>query len=218
MRPEQLRGRYCVEAESNDACREEPAALSAAFRASDAAAAAIAAEHLLPMVRRLVQRLAGWEGDADDLVQDVLVTAIASRKQFTGGSKLETWVTRIAINCCRAHRRKQWVRTRLFGAWAARRDENQSSVPSSEGAVIEREQAELVRAAVAKLPAKNREAIVLCYLENMTVAEAADAIGVRRGTVEVRLVRARKQLRELLEAVGGAGGMSRVRAAQRNAP
>ena len=200
-RPEKPRGPRRVEAESNDARPALPADLAAAFAASDAAAAEIAATHLLPLVARLAARLMGGSGDAEDLVQDVLVTAIESRKQFTGTSKLETWITRIAINRCRAHRRKQWLRWRLLAAWAQRRPVDGSFAPPAASAAIEQERAALVRAAVARLPAKSREAIVLCYLENMTAAEAAEALGVARGAIEVRLTRARRQLRALLPSM-----------------
>jgi RNA polymerase sigma-70 factor (ECF subfamily) len=55
-----------------------------------------------------------------------------------------------------------------------------------------------VRRAVARLPATSREAIVLHYLEGLTIDETAAALGVRRGAAEVRLSRARERLRREL--------------------
>jgi len=192
------RGPVCVAAEPFDARRPDSTALAAAFRTSDTAAAKILAEQLLPMVTRLVRRLMAWSDDADDLVQNVLVTALAKRKSFHGHAGLETWITRIAINQCRAHHRKHWLRGRLFRAWAQQGGRNKAPLATPDDLAIAGERAAAVRAAVGQLPARSREAIVLCYLEGLTVAEAAAALVIRPGTLEVRLTRARQQLRKSL--------------------
>jgi RNA polymerase sigma-70 factor (ECF subfamily) len=184
-----------------ESLNDEPLAgeLMAAFRASDAAAAEVLATQLLPLVTRLVRRLTAWSDDADDLVQETLVTALAKRSTFRGEARLETWITRIAINCCRSHVRKQWLRSKLLQAWVQRR-EPPVPVPGADSIFQCDERAAAVRAAVSRLPARSREAVVLCYLEGMTIDEAAAALGVRRGSVEVRLSRARAQLRTILSA------------------
>jgi RNA polymerase sigma factor (sigma-70 family) len=193
QRRHDARGPLRVPAEPNTEL--SAAAVATAFRDDEAAAAAILAERVQPLVARLVQQLSAWANDGDDLVQDVLVTALQKRKTFDGRSRLETWITCLTINRCRAHARKQWLRRRLFHAWAQRQQPRQQ--PSVSGAVVAEafERAEAVRAAVAALPQQAREAIVLCYLEELTVSEAAAALGVRRGTLEVRLTRARNLLR-----------------------
>jgi RNA polymerase sigma factor (sigma-70 family) len=171
-------------------------ALTAAFREGDRGAAEVVAVHVAPYVARLVRRLTAWQNDADDLVQDVLVEALAARTRFRGDSKLETWITRIAINRVRAHGRKQWLRRRLFAAWAGRQPP--TAAPPADAAAENNEQSEAVRDAVAKLPTKSREAIVLHYLQGLTPCETAAALGVSIGAIEVRLSRAREKLRELL--------------------
>jgi RNA polymerase sigma factor (sigma-70 family) len=171
-------------------------ALAAAFREGDRAAAEVVAVHLAPYVVRLVRRLTAWQNDADDLVQDVIVEALTARTKFRGEAKLETWITRIAINRVRAHGRKQWLRRRLFAAWAGRNQE--TAAPPADAAAQINEQAQSVRDAVATLPTKSREAMVLHYLQGLTTAETAAALGVSIGAVEVRLSRARDKLRELL--------------------
>jgi RNA polymerase sigma factor (sigma-70 family) len=185
-----------VDAEAPAAELLDWVALAAAFRAGDAQAAEIVATHLAPRVTRLVGRLTAWQPDAEDLVQDVLVTALADRKKFRGDARLDTWITRIAINRCRAHARKHWLRRNLFAAWAGRQPQN--AAPPADAAALEAEQAQHVRDAVARLPQKSREAVVLCYLEHQTTAEAAAVLGVTPNTIEVRLSRARKQLEQML--------------------
>lgn len=188
----------CVAPETRDETFPDSAVIAAAFLADDAAAAQVLETHLLPLVTRLVHRLSAWSGDCEDLVQDVLVTALVKRKTFNAHAKLETWITRIAINRCRTHRRKQWLRSKLFRAWAEQGGPARPSTATPAELASSDERAAAVRAAVAQLPATSREAIVLCYLEGLTVAEAAAALTVRRGTLEVRLTRARKQLHDVL--------------------
>lgn len=171
-------------------------AIAAAFRTGDRTAAEVVATRLAPFVARLVRRLTAWRGEVDDLVQDVLVAALADRTKYRGDAQLETWITRIAINRVRAHGRKQWLRKHLFAAWADR--QQPTTAPPADAAAVDSEQAQTVRDAVARLPTKSREAIVLCYLQHLTPAEAATALGVSQNTIEVRLTRAREKLRELL--------------------
>ena len=61
-------------------------------------------------IARLVQRLLAWPDDVDDVVQDVFVHALRSLARFDGHSSLATWLVRIAINRCRSHQRRRWLR------------------------------------------------------------------------------------------------------------
>jgi RNA polymerase sigma-70 factor (ECF subfamily) len=155
-----------------------------------------------PRIGRLVQRMLAWPGDVADVVQETFVAALAARGRFRGESRLETWLVRIAINCCRAHGRKVWLRRKLSAAWQGRETATgAAAVDTAAGpdSAVRREQAEEVRRAVATLPQKSREVVVLYYLEEMTAAEVAEALNLRQNTVEVRLSRARKQLAEALK-------------------
>jgi RNA polymerase sigma-70 factor (ECF subfamily) len=155
-----------------------------------------------PRIGRLCQRMLAWPDDVADVVQETFVAALAARSRFRGQSRLETWLVRIAINCCRAHRRKKWLRRKLFAAWQARETAAGAAgleIVGGPDTAVRREQAEEVRRAVAALPQKSREVVVLYYLEEMTAAEVAEALNLRPNTVEVRLNRARKQLADALK-------------------
>jgi RNA polymerase sigma-70 factor (ECF subfamily) len=185
------------------------------FASGETAAAREVIERYQPRVGRLVRRLLAWPDDVVDVVQDVFVSALAARGKFRGEARLETWLVRIAINTCRAHNRRRWVRAKLFAAWSGRQQaENassnvQSGEPPTGTAVppdrtaIDEEHARLVRQAVANLPQTYREVVVLYYLEEMTAAEVAESLGIRTNTVEVRLSRARKQLGSALAHLAG---------------
>ncbi len=188
----------------------EESRLAARFAAGERAAAEEVVALYTPQITRLVHRLLAWRGDAEDLVQDVFVRALEARHSFRGESRLETWLVRIAVNVCRAQNRRRWLRSKLFASWrsavSATSDQQLGAMPlrvwkASEDPLadaITAEQAQHVRAAVARLTPRSREVVVLYYLEQMNAKQVAQALGLRQNTVEVRLNRARKQLAEAL--------------------
>jgi RNA polymerase sigma-70 factor (ECF subfamily) len=159
----------------------------------------VAREHAY--VARLVGRLVGWRGDVDDVVQDVFVAALGGWARFRGDCTERTWLTRIALNKCRSYGRKRWVRERLFALWQAR---SGSKALEQSGNAENHETAEQVRHAIMQLRQPDREVIVLHYLEELSAAEIAKLINLRRNAVEVRLTRARQRLKEILDR--GLGG------------
>lgn len=177
------------------------AALAARFAAGDEQALDEVVRLYHGQVARLTRRLLAWSSDADDVVQEVFVAALAARHRFRGDAQLSTWLTRIAINECRRHRRRQLVRWQHWIGWFARQQElghSRAQVASGESALAHEDVARRVRAAVATLPPALREVMVLRYLEERTVSEVAQLLGLRRATVDVRLTRARRRLEPLL--------------------
>jgi RNA polymerase sigma-70 factor (ECF subfamily) len=146
-------------------------------------------------VARLVGRLAGWRSDVDDLVQEIFVAALGGWPKFRGDCSARTWLTRIALNKCRSYGRRRWLRERLFAAWQAHRETAGSTNNVVAG---EQETAEHVRHAVEQLGQRDREVIVLHYLEQHSPADVATVLNVSQNAVEVRLTRARKRLKEIL--------------------
>jgi RNA polymerase sigma-70 factor (ECF subfamily) len=151
-----------------------------------------------PRVRRLAHRLLGWRGgdDVDDVVQDVFLAALEHLHRFRGDASIETWLTSVALNRCRTHRRRQLLRLRWFGNRG-----NHAAAAVGEAAdrrAVADETSARVRGAVQALGAKDREVIVLFYLEEMPVARIAELLSISRGAVDVRLHRARRRLKEKL--------------------
>ncbi len=171
-------------------------------------------------ITRLVHRLLGWRGEVEDVVQDVFVDALKNLARFRGHSSVETWLTRIAINRCRSHQRRAWVRRMLplpvgegRGEGAAKAEGGRRktgnfapSAPWEAGATCEtahsaeaQETIAEVHAAIRQLKQSDRELIVLRYLEEQSVDDIALALGLARGTVNVRLNRARSRLEKILK-------------------
>ena len=146
-------------------------------------------------VTRLAHRLMGWNGDVDDVVQDVFLAALRKAGSYRGDASVWTWLTSITLNRCRTvYRRRQMQSrvSRLLGrsGEAARADRS----------ALGDEVAQEVRSAVAALPARDRQVTVLFYLEHRTIAQMSQALGDSPNAIEVRLHRARIKLRKSLEA------------------
>jgi len=173
---------------------EPTTALDGARAAPPAFEALVAAER--DRIARLVFRLLGWSSDAEDVVQEVFLAALRNLRRFRGESAVSTWLVRIAINKCRSQTRSLRVRIRAL-ADAARRVRGRSVAGPDERA-MRLEVIERVRRAIRALPARDREAIVLRYLEGLTPEETASVLGIRRAAADVRLHRARRRLRDAL--------------------
>ncbi len=147
-------------------------------------------------IRRLVFRLLGWRDGVDDVVQEVFLSAWAAWPRFVKKECPALWLKRIAVNKCRSRLRREAVRRRWFN-WLFASGLGDAA-EAMEDSLAARERAGRVRAAIDSLKPRYREVSVLYYLEQMDVAEIAEATGARRNTVEVRLHRARQQLKEIL--------------------
>ena len=142
-------------------------------------------------VAGLAFRLLGWRHDIEDVVQDVFVIALENLPKFRGESRLRTWLFRITANRCRrALRRPRLLRGIV-----------NSPPVASEGERLDRETAAQVRAAVAALPVRDREVVVLRYLEDLPIEEIGQLLGLSRNAVDVRLNRARRRLRPALSSM-----------------
>ncbi len=149
----------------------------------------------------LANRLLGWPGDVEDLVQDVFLAAFLGLKKFRCECSLKTWLFTITINKCRSYRYKRMLYLRFFSQPAAKA----SIVPAhAEGkAPMDDETFDRVRCAVAALPAKYREPVVLRYLQELSTDETARILGISKNALQVRLSRARERLRgDLAELIG----------------
>ena len=147
-------------------------------------------------ISRLVYRLLAWSNEAEDVTQEVFLAALKNMKKFRGQSRLSTWLTQIAVNKCRSHRRK--LRVRLGFLVNPAKLAKRQSEPPPQTALMDRETFGRVRQAVWTLPWRYREVVVLRYLEQVPTVEVARVLGITRAAVETRLHRARARLKEVL--------------------
>jgi RNA polymerase sigma-70 factor (ECF subfamily) len=142
----------------------------------------------------------GHREDAEDATQRALLKALGARGRFRGDSQLYTWLYRILVNQCKDRYKSRGRAQRTFvemppeaEAMAA------SSAPSAQELLEEAEQSQLVRRAIAQLPPRLREILVLRHYEELPYDEIARVLGCPVGTVRSRLSKAREEVRALIE-------------------
>jgi RNA polymerase sigma-70 factor (ECF subfamily) len=148
-------------------------------------------------VATLANRLLGWPGDVEDVTQDIFLAAFVGLKKFRCECSLKSWLFTITINKCRTSRYKQWLRLRRF----SKEIDKISFSSAYEGKDMDADEFRQVRQAVTNLPAKYREPVVLKYLQELGTDEISRILGISKNTLNVRLSRARKQLRDDLAGI-----------------
>ncbi len=152
-------------------------------------------------VYRLIRSSIGDADEALDLTQETFVSAFAALKRYDPDRPFRLWVSRIALNKCRDWRRRQAVRAFFRKARPIEDAFNiASEIPTPEAEAGDRAELAKVAVAMSHLPQNLRQVLVLRAVEELSQAEAADALGVTEKTIETRLYRARKQLSEILKA------------------
>jgi RNA polymerase sigma-70 factor (ECF subfamily) len=142
-------------------------------------------------------RTTGDPEDAADAVQDALISAMRHAASFRGDAKVSTWLHRIVVNACldRLRRRAAHPTSPLPD------DDHAPSALRDDYA--DRDTAADVHAALARLPAEQRAAIVLVDIEGYPVDEVAAMLEVPSGTIKSRCARGRAKLVPLLSHLKG---------------
>lgn len=151
----------------------------------------------LPRVTSLAQRMLGDAHEAEDVAQEVFVRAWRQAGQWIPGkAKFSTWLHRVTINLCydRLRRRREMPDAEA-GLGVA------DGAPGAGDAWLARQRQAHVRAALDRLPARQRAAIALCHFEELPQAEAAGAMGISVDALESLLARARRALKADLAAL-----------------
>jgi RNA polymerase sigma-70 factor, ECF subfamily len=147
----------------------------------------------LPRVLALSVRLLGDRGEAEDVAQEAFLRVWRQAAAWQPGqARLDTWLHTVVLNLCRdrLRRRRDAVTDRL--------PEPIDPAPLPDEALGEAEKRDEVATAIAALPERQREAIVLVHYQDMTNIEAAAALKVSVDALESLLARGRRALRETL--------------------
>jgi RNA polymerase sigma-70 factor (ECF subfamily) len=147
------------------------------------------------MIHSLTYRMTGSQADAEDLAQEAFVRAYEQLADYRGAAKFSTWLYRIAVNACLNWRQREFRRLEVHTQWADA-TQSDSSAAGSGGA----DQSERVQAALLKLPARQRAAVVLTVYDGLNHAEAARVLGCSETTVSWRVFAARRKLKAWLQA------------------
>ena len=178
--------------DSKEQLEQRRNSLVARLRSGDRAAAAELVDMYSEPMYLFMRRLGHDRQSSEDLTQEVFFNAWHHIGQLKDDKALNSWLYRIASNVSnlywRRHKHKEVVGIENI---------NTPNVHTDRVDEFGRyEQLEQLNYAVARLPVKLRQTIVLHYMQQLTIAEAAEIAGVRQGTFKSRLNRALKGLRK----------------------
>lgn len=158
------------------------------------------ARHREP-IYRLVRASTGDQHEAVDLTQETFVAAFSALNRFDMTRSFPVWLRQIALNKCRDWARRRRLRTMLWRTAPidAAHDLPDDSVPADIQAA-DRAEIARVNAAIARLPSRLRETLILRAVEGLSQAETAEVLRVSEKAVETRLYRARSKLAALMDA------------------
>ena len=142
---------------------------------------------------RMVHRMTGSREAAEEVVQDVFVTAWRRRDDLNDPAHVRTWLYRVAVNHVR-HRRRAHARLGAFLERWMVRPVDEASSPLDK--TMQRENAERIQRCVAELSPKLREVFVLYELQEMTGVQIAEVLDIKSNTVWGRLRLARAAFAE----------------------
>lgn len=175
--------------------------LVAAAKCGDVEAFGALFERHKDAVHGFVLRSVGRREDAEDIVQETFRRAWTAIPRFRGQSSLLTWLCRIAANLYIDHARSRKRRVDLASDMDLDPDELRSY--SGQGADVETEVINKCRveAALESLSATHRMLVVLCDIQGLSGAEAAEVMNCSLMSVRARLFQARRKLRVALADV-----------------
>ncbi|MFC1890404.1 RNA polymerase sigma factor [Thermodesulfobacteriota bacterium] len=156
-----------------------------------------------------LKRMCGHMEDAEESLQDTLLSAFKSLEGFRGEGSLKSWLYKIASSACLKKRRKgKFDPDEEFSIetfYSSAGDARSLEIPDlTDHPGLSFEKAELmnrIRDAVVALPVKYRSVLALRDFEGLSTDEAAGILGISASSVKTRLHRARMQMRESLDSI-----------------
>lgn len=156
---------------------------------------------------RVARAIVADDAEAEDVLQESYVRAFAAIDRFRGDARLGTWLTRIVINESRGRlrRRRRYAnsdqvdanemdRARILGFPGG------EQVESPDAAAARTEARLLLERAIDALPEAFRPVLILRDIQELSVEQTAETLGIRPETVKTRLYRARRLMRKSLDA------------------
>jgi RNA polymerase sigma-70 factor (ECF subfamily) len=153
---------------------------------------------------RIARARLGNIADAEDAVQDALLSALTHMDQFRGQAKMSTWLTTIVINSARMKLRRRLMPTRgeldkpIGEQDFTLADTISDTTPGPEETYRKREITEIVARATSRLSPTLHKTFELRDVRGLSIREAASLLGVPSGTIKARTARARNKLKHLV--------------------
>ncbi len=178
--------------------RDPDAELVARVGEQDPAAVRTLVSRKLPRLLALATRMLGDRMEAEDVAQEAFVRIWKQAPHWKEGeARFDTWIHRVALNLCYDR-----LRGRREDPVAELPEEAADPQGSPDMQLEARVRDERVRTALAALPVRQREALVLNYYQELSNIEAAALMGITVDALESLLARARRSLRAQLAGSG----------------
>lgn len=152
---------------------------------------------------RVVQLCRLWLNDsheAEDAAQEVFLKLLRANPAHERSVAWRAWLTRVALNTCRDRRRSSWWKWRREKPMAFEEVPLLSHAPTPEEQTVSREDREHIWRLFRGLSVRQQEVFALRYVEEWSVEEVAQMLGITPGSVKQHLFRA---VRHLRKALGG---------------
>lgn len=143
----------------------------------------------LPTVYAWCARLGAGRIDPEEAAHDAMMILVRRRSDIDDPKCLPAWLFATCRRVVANHRRRAWLRRWLPGATL----DHHAAPDRTDGRSDAEDLAAEVGRALDRLSAEHREVLVLCYLEDRSIAEAGELIGIPPGTVKSRLFVAREK-------------------------
>jgi RNA polymerase sigma-70 factor (ECF subfamily) len=174
---------------------EDDAALVEQCLAGNTAAFDALVERHRRQVYQVCYRFVGNHEDASDLAQDAFLRAYRALHTFKGNAAFGTWLYRVAVNVCLNRVSSKPPATEPL----ERREHQDVKGESADRTVLRQERAATVRAAIARLPKKQRATMILRMYHELPHEQIAAILGSSVGAVKANFFHALANLRKLLQ-------------------
>ena len=156
-------------------------------------------EPMEQLIWRVCWHYTGDREASSDCAQEAMIRVWRALEGYRGDCAFESWVYRIAANCCMDWLRKK--KRHRSVSMEPMRDQGfdpADTSPGTEDQVIAKDERRRLREAIVLLPEDQREALILTQLERVPYEDVARMTGVSEGTVKSRVNRAKAKLKEIL--------------------
>lgn len=154
-------------------------------------------------LRKVILVRTGEPQAVDEVFQQVSLAAVEQRWPLSDPAKAGPWLHRLAVIKSARYRRQQGRHRRALSALASHAPSpSGDALPDLMAWLVREERRQLARQALARLPARDAEMLLLKYAERWSYRRIAEQLGITEKAVDARLARARRRLRQELAVLG----------------
>lgn len=152
-------------------------------------------------LRTVIYARVGERQAVDEVLQEVSLAAVRQQTPLQDRSKVAPWLYRTAVTQSLLYRRKAGRQRKLSDRYAEQTHLTEIDTHQVDplGWLLANERRQLVRQALAQLPRRDQEILLLKYTEDWSYRQLAEHLGISESAVQARLHRARKRMRDLME-------------------